>query len=65
MSEITIYKHPDGLGEVIFNPETKILTVLNEEAEQCTVMWLTPFGLLQIAEAMARIAKETIYGGDE
>ena len=39
--------------------------VSNEEAEQLTTMWITPYGLLQIAEAMARIAREMLYGSEQ
>mgnify|MGYP001014075726 CR=1 FL=1 len=52
------YRHPDGKGTVIYDPETFVLTVINEHDGQAVRINVGPCGMLQIAERMTRAASE-------
>lgn len=52
------YRHPDGKGTIIYDPETFVLTVINEVDGQVVRVNVGPCGMLQIAERMTRAASE-------
>lgn len=54
-----------GKGTVIYNPETFILTIINENDGQAVRVNVGPCGLLQIAERMNRAASEIIQEDEQ
>ncbi|MFV9474687.1 hypothetical protein ACM5Q9_09735 [Advenella sp. RU8] len=60
-----LYRHPDAEGIVIYEPESRTLKTVDEDSGIEVYIEVDPAGLLKIAEAMTRIAREMLYGSDK
>lgn len=58
----TLHRHPDG-HQVTFDQQTQALTITNTDDGQTVSIPMGAYGLLEIAESAARIAKQIVYEG--
>ncbi|NLY64429.1 MAG: hypothetical protein GX070_05665 [Alcaligenaceae bacterium] len=55
-----LHEHPDG-DALFYDPEAQLLFIHDSDAEQYVSIPIHAYGLLEIAESAARIAREIIY----
>lgn len=58
-----LHAHPDG-HVVFYDPQAQTLNIFNEDGHTVAIP-MAAFGLLEVAEAASRIAKEIIYEGEQ
>lgn len=54
----TVFTHPDGFGEITFDPKTKRLFLGNEQEGLTAWAYVGPWGLRELAEKLLKLAAE-------
>ncbi len=59
-----LHEHPDG-DALFYDPEAQLLFIHDSDTEQYVSIPMGAYGLIEIAESAARIAKQIIYQENE